>query len=271
MALAFLAYASDGLPIAPAHEPKEKVVPMQEVDDTLEKLLSLQADSYQALLREASHLVPPVLRGQEWADVQNLMHEHAFTVVEAWENGDAVHSYHLLKSKAVWFPNGYSLDLYLLLSAPNLNRPRTPSRTGRLYAANVALVADINAPYSLVIGQKRYPEGSVLDVILSSEQVREAGAVWPLLKKLYVNYEPYVGLGDEVEVGSDGFLVSGEFTASAKEKIGGKKMYFYVASGLGYRSQDPFPGIREGGSSEWWDGDEETVERNKQKYLKYKQ
>src|SRR5439155_2061701 len=167
---------------------------------------------------------------QEWAEVQKLMRERAFAAVKAWENGDSVHGYYMLKRKAFAFANGHSLDLYLLLSAPNLDRPKLPARPGRLYRADVALAAEINAPYPQVNGQKRFPKGSVLDVIMSCETVREVGDIWPLLRSIIVHYG-YVGKKG-IDYNPSGFHVYLEFTATVKEDVAGKMMYFDVPSGL---------------------------------------
>jgi hypothetical protein len=262
---------------------KEKVPSMQEASDAIQKALKLKADSYQVLLRDFSRIVPPVLRGQEWTDMQTLMRKNSFATVEAWENGDAVHSYHLLKKNAVELPRGFSLDLYLLLSAPNLDRPKGPARPGKLYAADVALIADFNEPYPTIIGEERYAKGSVLDVILGTEQVKAVGEVWPLLKKVYVFY----GYIDDrwSEQNPSGFHVCVEFTASATQQIAGKKLDFSVASGLdpwrsrdgkkvlrqGFKSQDTLGDVSIRGGNEWWYGDNAAVEANKRKYLKAKQ
>jgi len=274
-------FLSHGPP--PAQEAKVTMPSTQEAAKVLQRVLKLKADSYHVLLREAAILAPPVLKNQEWAEIQKLMKENPFAPIEAWENGDAVHSYHILQSKAFTFPNGHSLDLYLLLSAPNLDRPRQPARPGKPYRADVALVADFNAPYSQVIGEKRYPKGSIIDAILASVKVKQVGEVWPLLKRIYVHY----GYIDSrwASHNPSGFHVSVEFTASTKEEIAGKKMYFNVASGLdplqslegketllkNFRPQDTLDGIREGGGNEWWHGNSEAVEANKRKYLKTKE
>src|SRR5262249_11612080 len=140
------------------------------------------------LLREGSLLVPPRLVGRAWAEVQAVLRSRRLAVIESWENGDAVHSYHLARKKAFSLPSGHSLDLVLLLSAPNQNRGRQPARPGRLHRADVALVADINVPYATVVSEKRYPEGTILGLILSEETVKAVGAVWPVLKRVVVYY-----------------------------------------------------------------------------------
>ena len=125
---------------------KKKKASPQEMSEAIEKVLKLKTDSYHVFLREASLLAPPLLKGQDWSDIQKLMAKHGFTVVKAWENGDAVHSHHLAKRNAVVFPSGYSLDLQFQLSARNLDRGRFPAMAGKLYAADVVLVSRIAAP-----------------------------------------------------------------------------------------------------------------------------
>ena len=84
------------------------------------------------------------------------------------------------------------------------------------------------------------------------------------------------------EYDPSGFHVVVEFTASLEERIAGKREFFTVTSGLdplqsrygkkkfspGFKSQDTLGGVTGRGASEWWHGDQETIESNKRKYLK---
>ncbi len=255
----------------------------QEMSDALEAILNLKSASYHVMLREASLLAPPILQGREWAEVLKLLEDRSFATVEGWENGDYVHSDHLLRRGAVTFANGHSLDLDLLLSAPIHKGLMGLSHRGRLDRPDVALVANISAPYPQVISEQRYPRGSVLDLVLHSERVKEAGEEWPLLKKVSVHY----GYIDNryVEHNPSGFHVCVEFTASATERIAGKRMYFYVPSGLdplqsrdgneklidGFNPQDTVCDIISGGGNEWWHGTPGTVEVNQRRFLRTKQ
>jgi hypothetical protein len=274
-------HQKDNLGKAAVSEPKATKATLQEISDAMDKLLKLKAISYHRLLREASLLVPSRLQGQDWADVQKLMKQHRFVVEEAWANGAAVNSYYLVKKGAFGLSKGRSLDLYLFLQAPNLEREGGPDRPGKIERANVVLVADLNVPYSQVAAEKRLPKGSVLEVVLRSNDVREIGAVWPILKKVYVHYD-YIGNRWE-QFNPRGFHVCVEFAASPTKRIAGKKMYFYIPSGLdpleswdgkkrlgGFRSKDALGEIISSGGNEWWYGDEKTVEANQRRYLKKK-
>ena len=64
------------------------------------------------------------------------------------------------------------MDLLLLLSAKNLDNPNMPVVPGKVDHADVALIANIDKPYEVVIAENRYPKGSVLDLVLSSETVK---------------------------------------------------------------------------------------------------
>lgn len=251
----------------------------EELDDALVKVRDLKSDSYHHFLREASLLLPPRFVGQQWSTVTNVMEKHQFPIVESWENGDASHCYYLVKKNAFQFPNGHSLDLHVLFSAWNADRPNLPARPGKIWAANAAFVADINAPYADLVAQDRYPKGSILDVVLRSDKVKDVGSAWPLLKKVFVHYG-YIS-DRWVEHSPSGFHITIEFTASLDEKVAGKKMYFSVPSGLdplrsfdgkelldGFTSQDTLGEIRFVGSNGWWHGEPDVVGANKKKYLK---
>ncbi|MES2792313.1 MAG: hypothetical protein V4719_22035 [Planctomycetota bacterium] len=245
----------------------------------LRKLALLKVSSYHEYLRQASLLVPPVLEDQDWHAIQSMLRKGPYPPFEAWDNGDAIHSYHKVKTEALIFNEKYSLDLCLLLSAANLNKGKTPARPGAIYRANIALVADINAPYSDVIAQQRFPLGSVLDVVLGHERVKKVGKEWPLVKRIYVHYD-YI-FNKWAEHSPTGFHVDIEFTASNDNKIAGKRMYFTIESGLDplrsfykkeqltqeFTSQDTLGEIIHRGGNEWWHGTPEVVEVNQWKYL----
>lgn len=271
---------SDDPPAIQAPNSRKSSAPVD--SDPFEKLAGLRTDSYHVFLREASLLVPPALMGQNWSDVQELMKIHQFPVFESWDNGDAVHGYHLIKKKYIVFPRGHVLDLCLLLSANNLDRGHLPARAGKIYRADVALVAECNAPYAQVLKEGRFPQGTVLDAVLASATVKIAGEEWPLLKRVYVYYG-YI-LNHHLEHNPSGFSADVEFTASLTEKIAGKTMYFAVPSQLDplqspggkskpledFKPEDTLGGVNPKGSNEWWQGEPQVVEANQRKYLRKK-
>lgn len=244
----------------------------EEMSEAIQKVLKLKADSYHVYLREASLIVPPILKGQSWADAKKVMGKHGFAIVKQRHLGQEVH--YLAKKDAVILPSGHSLDLQLHLTALNNDRP------GQVDAADAVLVSEIAAPLSLVLSDQWYPEGSVLDAIVTSESVRKDGAVWPVLSRISLHYG--IMSNRWLEYNRKGFNVTVEFLASNNENIAGKRTYFYVESGLdplqswdgkkklldGFTSQDTIELIREGGGNEWWHGEPETIRANKRKYLK---
>jgi hypothetical protein len=256
-----------------------KTVALQRMSEAIQKVLRLKTASYHVFLREASLIVPPVFKGREWADVEKLMAKHSFAVVEAWENGDAVHSHHLARRNAILLPGGHSLDLEFQFSALNLDRTRLPAKPGKLYAANVVLVSRIGAPYSKVAKDRFYPKGSVLDALLTSGKLEDQGRIWPILDLISVHYDYlYDRWADH---SPSGFRITVEFVASKSEEIGAERMDFCAASGLdplqsaegkekllnGFKAQDTIEYIKGGGSLEWWKGEPGTIEANKRKYL----
>lgn len=271
--------AQDG---AHAQQAKDKP-PIEKAADAIDQALKLKAESYHVFLREAALIVPPVLRGQNWSEIQGLMKTKSFSAIEAWDNGDFMSSYHIVKRKAFVFHGGHSLDLCLLLSARTIDPPTRPGLAGKLRHVDIALVAEISEPYERVVGEKRYPKGSVLDAILTSKYVKEVGEIWPLLKRVYV----YYGYLDNrwEDYSPSGFIVTVDFVASDTESIAGKKMSFRVASGLDprqsrdgkeqpskrFKPHDSVGEIWAAGGNEWWYGEPEVVQANKNKYLKTKQ
>jgi hypothetical protein len=260
-----------------------KTVALQRMSEAIQKVLRLKTASYHVFLREASLIVQPVFQGQEWADVEQLMANLGFAAVEAWENGDAVHSHHLARQNAILLPGGNSFDLEFQFSAPNLDRARLPAKPGKLYAANVVLVSRIAAPYSKVAKGRLYPRGSVLDALPTSAALEEQGRLWPILNSISVYYDYFYDRW--ADHSPSGFRITVEFVASKTEKIGAERMDFYAASGLdplqspdgkekllnGFKAQDTIEQIKGGGGLEWWQGEPRTIEANKRKYLMRKE
>jgi len=245
----------------------------------LDKLAQLKTDSHHVFLQEAWHLAPPVLFGREWSEIEKAMTERKFAVVESWDNGDYIHRTYLIKKNAFSFPGGGSLDVCLTMSAPNAGKPTRPFRPGKVSEANVTLIANIGKSYAKTIEGQRFPKGSVIDAVLRSADVKEAGEVWPLVKQVSVHYAYVENRWSEFN--PSGFHVTVEFAASATEDLAGNKLYFTVASGLdplrtddgeedppaGFRPKDTLGDVRGAGGNEWWRGDSATVEANKKKYL----
>jgi hypothetical protein len=246
------------------------------IADALSKVREVKVESYHRYLREASLIFPPACKGP-FDDVNAAIEKLACPIVESWDNGDIMHRYYLAQKKIVSFDNGGSLDAYIHLSARNQDRSQRTFRPGNVFEVAIMLADEINADYEDVIKQGRYPEGSVLDVVMHAEEVRKEGSRWPILKKVLVNYGTALV---RPPIGSyRGFDVSVEFTASNEQNIGGKKVYLFVASGLDppkdgkresrrVKPQDILGPARGFGANEWWHGTPDEVEANQKKYLK---
>jgi hypothetical protein len=260
-------------------EPKPRAS-MREVDAVIKDLLARQPASYHTWLRDASRKVSPLLIGQPLVDIQKTMRQHRFPVTEAWENGDAVHAYYLLRQSKFVFQSTLPLDAYLLLSASNPNPHSMPARPGAVYSADIALGAETNGRYTAVTRKLKAPRGSILDRILMSKEVKSDGERWPILKRILVYYGPMCYIS-----GMDtryGFHADVEFAASATKQIGGKSLYLFVESGLDpthipfwpkrpatdFVPRDVLGKIERTGSNEWWKGNPPTVVANERRYLK---
>lgn len=250
--------------------PAKPATSVDSLDDTLAKLYQIPTDSYHRFLRSASLLVPRVCVGKDWTKVTRFLDMNESPSMEAWENGSTIHNYYLLRRNAIEFSDNHSLDLWLLLSA-------SPSR--KIYAGDVALVSNLNAKYSDVIESAPYPRDSVLDRVLRANDVKEVGKSWPILKRVLVQYGHLQNRW--MEYNPSGFHVTVEFCASLTDEIAGKRMYFYVPSGLDplksfsgeimpnseFTESDTLGGVESGGGNEWWHGEPDVVDANKKKYL----
>ncbi|MFN7841142.1 MAG: hypothetical protein ACK5YR_18360 [Pirellula sp.] len=249
------------------------------LDDAIAKLRDLGGKSYHSFLRESYRLLPPQCLEKPWSEINEHFVEMGLSTMESWENGSAIHRYYRLKSNAISFPGCRSTDLWLLLSARNTDEPNYAVKPGSVYKADVAIVSTINTSYQELIEAKPYPANSVLDTVLRSDEVSSVGATWPIVHRVYIHYG-YIA-NRWLEHNPNGFHVTIEFVASLKEKIAGKRINFFVPSGLDpmrthlgeeladptFVASDTLGDVQSGGGGEWWHGEPHVIETNRKKYL----
>ncbi len=198
------------------------------VSEALTKVRELKTASYHEFLRKASQIFPPVCVGRDWSHVSTLIEKQMCPIVESWDGGKR--RYYLLKKRAFSFDNGHSLDAYIWLSANNFVSSEGQARSLRVFEADIVLGATINISYTELMKQQRFPRNSVLDVVLRSKEVKREGKRRPFVKNVFVNYGSILERWIGVKV--SGFDVTVEFAASREDDAGGKRMYFFVRSGL---------------------------------------
>jgi hypothetical protein len=250
-------------PLLGCQNREEKTPVPPDVQHAFQQLVDLKTDSYHTLLREASLLVPPVLKDRDRNAAEKFMRTLGFSLEEKWNNGIVDQSDYLIKRNAVPCGKNHSLDLHFVFATwINKNTHElAPPRT--LDWADLALVDDIDRPYRQVIDESRYATGSVLDVILRCASIQKEGERWSSLKRMRVHYGPiFVKWLDTMP---SGFSVEVEFRNSVNENDGYKRMRFYVVSGLDpwrslggklddkqadFKPSDTLGEMIEGGSSE---------------------
>lgn len=247
--------------------------------DAIAKLRDLDIKSYHSFLRESSRLLPPQCIEKPWSEINGHLVEMGLPTMESWENGSAIHRYYRLKSDAVTFPGCRSTDVWLLLSARNSDEPNYPVKPGAVYKADVAIVSTIDTAYQQLIDAKPYPADSVLDTVLRSDEVRRVGATWPIIHRVYLHYGYIANRWSEHN--PNGFHLNIEFVASLREEIAGKRINFFVPSGLDrmrthlgkeladptFVASDTIGEVQSGGGNEWWHGESHVIETNRKKYL----
>jgi hypothetical protein len=231
----------------------------QDIANALSNVRALKTKSYHHFLREAAKILPPTCVGRDWSNITSLLAQRECPLVESWNNGNR--RYHLVQKDVFSFPRGQSLDAFLWLSSDSDIPARFQADSRRVFEANIVLAANFNVAYQDLIDRDPFPRGSVLDVVLRSQDVQREGSRWPLVKTVFVQYGTSIYRGGSVS----GFDVTVELTASAEKKIGSKKMDFFVRSGLDPR--DSLGEIAGQGGNEWWHGDAAVIEANKRKYL----
>jgi hypothetical protein len=235
--------------------------------------------SYHLELRDASLKYPPLYVDRDWATVTQELDEKKLAVVESWDNGSAIHRYYLLEEGAFHLANGQAFDLVLQVSASNTEEGRLPVKPAKVYSANAALVANVNMPYRHLLKEEWIQSGTVLDVVLRSDEVKQKGERWPWVRRVSVYYG-YI-FDRWMETSPSGFFVTVEFAASLAQEVGGMKLYFNVPSGLdpwrssdakrvddsSFVAKDTLGELQHGGANEWWQGEPDVIRENQIKFL----
>ncbi len=234
----------------------------------------LNTNSHHTFLHDAAQMFRPACVGRSWTDVTHAIEKQNCPIIESHDNGDRLKRSYLVRKAAFSFPNGRTLDAYARIAGRNTDGGRKPSRPDKVSQADILLVDENRVSYEIVVEQDRYPSDSVLDVVLKSPEVQREGLRWPIMKRILVNHGAIITRTGAAR----GFEVEVEFTASLEEKIGGKRMYFFVrnepsATNDGDvdiddgESNNELGEVQGYGANEWWHGTPDVVAMNKTKYM----
>jgi hypothetical protein len=268
-------FASGGV-VQTAKPSLEKVTGQLAKD--VQELLQRNISSFHVLLRDLSLTVGPRCVGRPWTTVAKELDNQGFRVTDTWENGSAINCHYLIKTNAFVTPAGYPMDLYLMLQAENLDFATPTQHAGRVISAAATLVANVRLPFAALAAQARFPKGSVMDRALAIQEVKEVGASWPLVRRVYASYD---FLFDRwAEHSPSGFRVTVEFETDP-EDIGVKTLTYIFVSGLDppksktggpvvatFMPKDSLGDATQTGNNESWRGDDKTIEEAKAKYLR---
>lgn len=193
------------------------------------KVLNQHTGSYHVILRELSSIVKTQFVNQSWGNVSRTLARQGFQVVDKWENGDVLHCNYLIVSNAYIAPSRCSLDLHLQLMSVK-ERDVVPESPSRVIRARACLVENVHEPLTNLVARVPFPAGSVLDKVLTMEEVRDAGRIWPLVKRICVSYDSIPNRW--VKYNPSGFWVSIEFEANTLPGIKEAVIDYAVVSGL---------------------------------------
>jgi hypothetical protein len=252
------------------------------------QLLSLRRDilavtrdptaSRQQQLWKASRLVQDACLGADWQLVRNELAKQKLIPIRSRESQYLSHRSYVVQ-KGVFSAGNRAHDMLLEFEIDKRDTADVPgAKAGRIITARAGFRARINEDFDVFVSRKAYPPDSALQVVLTDPEVRRTAETFPVLKEVSVSYDLIRDRWQEWN--PSGFYIDLNFEIDAKKEIAGAHLFYTVESGLdpfkdwkGNSREGPFVpkdtlgGIRGWGSSEWWKGDKETVERNKKKYL----
>ena len=231
-----------------------------------ERLRALTADktrSYQRLLRDASHEVRGAAVDRPWGEIEPALRRQGLRQIHTRDN-QHTSDYRYLVSKDGWRGDGHTAhSLYLEFSVDARSTNTLAStKPGFVMTAEAGLLVEPNRPYTQVLTNGAYPDGSVLFRGLRLPEAGSAAQSYAILKKIEVTYGFIRDHNSEVV--PQGFSLHLTLGDSARNDRRGKRLFFTAESGLDaledwkgrrleqqFESKDTVGEFRRWGSNEW--------------------
>jgi hypothetical protein len=229
----------------------------------LKTLAADKARGYHQLLRDASHEVRGATLDRAWTEVEPVLQQQGLRRTYARDN-QHTSEYRYLVSKDGWQGGDQTAhSLYLEFSVDRRStNTAANAKPGLVMIAEAGLLIEPNRPYTQVLTNTTYPEGSVVFRGLRLPEVVSAAQSYPILKKIEVTYDVIRDRWSEsVPQGFDLWVTLGD---SIRDDRRGKSMYFTAPSGLDglqdwqgrplrqqFDPQDTVGEFRSWGGNEW--------------------
>jgi hypothetical protein len=237
----------------------------------------LDSLGYHVLIRKETQKLQSRYLGKNWADFEPTQNRGGMKLIHSNDSQYLNFRSYMLQEGRYVSPGGLSHDLIADFDIDNGSRDT--KETGKIRGVRAGLLTEPQRPFSAFVAEASYPEGSVLDLLLHADDVRQVGEEFPVLTRLELTYDLiHDRWADET---ARGFHIRIEFAIDAEQQIGGKTLSLTAESGLdplethdgkkilaGFKPKDSVSSFRNWGGSEWWHGDKDAVKANQARFKK---
>ena len=211
-------------------DPAQVRRPSRSLKEVIVRARAIPAASLHQWLREESIVATTFAGETSFKDAVKAARDAKLPLLEGWENGSAILRRYKLRENVFKFGNGRKADAYLFFMARNKKEAASPFIAARVQSVEIGLLVEIGLTYQQTIDQKIFPEGTALRRSLDLDKVKEAGAIWPWLDRIVIDY------GQDgnrwLEYNPCGFNFETRFVASRSKDVGENEIRGFIPSGL---------------------------------------
>ena len=163
---------------------------MTNISEQLRVICSDRSLSYQRLLHDASHEVRRVALGRSWSEIDPVLRQQGLQQILARDH-DYFSDYRYLVAQEGWRGGDQTAhSLYLEFNVDRRTSNTVASaKPGYVMIAKAGLLVELNRPYSQILTNSAYPEGSVLFRGLRLPEAVDVAGDYPILKKIEITYD----------------------------------------------------------------------------------
>jgi hypothetical protein len=212
-----------------AKDPDPAGRPSRTLKEVIVRAREIPAASLHQWLRDESILANTFPGGISFDDAVKTAKAAKLPLLDGWCNGSAILRRYKLKNSVFKFADGRTADAYLFFRALNKKEGGSPFAT-KVRFIEIGLLVHVGLTYQETIDQKIFADGTALRRSLELGEVKEAGASWPLIDRILIDYRR--DFNAWMEFNPSGFHFETKFVASQTKDLGDNNIHGFIASGL---------------------------------------
>ena len=204
--------------------------PSRTLKEVITHAREIPATSLHQWLRDESILASTFTGGISFDGAVKIVKAAKLPLLDGWQNGSAILRRYKLRDSVFKFADGKTADAYLFFRALNKKEGGSPLIATKVQFVEIGILVHVGLTYQQTIDQKIFADGTALRRSLDLDKVKEAGASWPWLDRIMIDY------GQDhnrwLEFNPSGFHFETRFVASRTKDLGYNQIGGFIASGL---------------------------------------